>query len=300
MLKLYIDIIIDYYVLEVLLAKGGFIMDLRLAHGLNEGEIGTYINIITTDKYSIAEYKTSTERKMSSFDHTHEAYEFIIPFNTIPLLRYQNAIYIGEVGYCYPVNPYTRHGIEFELNSNLISLVFDMKYLDSVKNKLGFEGKYFYTKFLVSKELIRLLKKFKEKQTDELMTKVLETIIKDGLKADVDARRPEKVYFVSMKESILYMMDNYLNPDLTIKDIASHSAYAYTYYTKAFKKYMHDTPVNHLNKLRLSKAKELMQNSSLSIEEIAKLCGFRTQSNFSEAFKRIVGINPAEYRKKYL
>ena len=275
-------------------------MNLRMAHGLNEEEIETYTKIITTNVFSIAEYKSNAKRKMSSFTHKHEAYEFIIPFNTIPLMHYENAIYIGEVGYCYPVNPNVMHGIEFDLDSNLVDIVIDMKYLDEIKKELGFENKYFYTRFLVSKELITFIQIYVITKNEELIKKIVFTLINDGLSLDKDARKPDKKYFTNMNESIIYMMNNYLDPDLTIEDISKHSNYTYTYFTKAFKRYMNDTPINHLNKLRLSKAKELMKNKSLSLEQIAKMSGYKTQSNFSEAFKRIVGISPIEYRKKYL
>ncbi len=275
-------------------------MDLRLAHGLNEDEINKYAKIITTKYVSIAEYKANVNEKMSSFNHKHLPYEFIIPFNLMPLLIYEDALYIGEVGYCYPVNPNTNHGIDFDLNSSVISIVVDMNYLDELKKELNHEGKYFYTKFLVSKELLMTLSIFRVTQDINLMEDIVKILITDGLKENIDTRKPANFYFTNMKKSILYMLDNYENPDLTIKDIASKSDYAYTYFTKAFKRYMNDTPVNHLNRIRLSKAKELMKNPDLSLNEIVIKSGFKTQSNFTEVFKRIVGMKPKEYRKKYI
>ena len=139
-------------------------MDLRLAHGLNEDEINKYAKIITTKYVSIAEYKANVNEKMLSFNHKHLPYEFIIPFNLMPLLIYEDALYIGEVGYCYPVNPNTNHGIDFDLNSSVISIVVDMNYLDELKKELNYDGKYFYTKFLVSKELLMTLSIFRVTQ----------------------------------------------------------------------------------------------------------------------------------------
>lgn len=274
-------------------------MDLRLDHGLNEEQISTYSFICTLDHFSLAEYDTNNKKKMGSFIHKHDSYEFIIPYNTIPLLRYENSVYIGEVGYCFPVNPMTMHGIEFELDSGLISIVVEKEYLDNIKRELGFDGEYFYTRFFVTKELVEALCMFKISNDPNLVKEIVTILVKEGLSKNIDRRRPPKKYFKNMKASIKYMMDNYLNPDLRIEDIARESNYSYTYFTKAFKKYMHDTPINHLNKLRLSKAKELMKDKNLSLEEVAKRSGYNTQSNFTEAFKRIIGLSPIEYRKKY-
>ncbi len=274
-------------------------MNLKNAHGLDEEELKTYKSIITTDIYSIAEY-VPTSKKMHSFYHNHEAYEFIIPFNTIPLLIYNKANYIGEVGYCYPVNPDVEHGIEYELNSHLLSIVVDKDFMEKTKDRLGYHNKYFYTRFLVSRELTQTLNEFKTSLNNNLMIKAIDILVNDGLKDGIDNRRPTKNYFKKIKSSILYMSNNYANPNLTIKEIAEMSEYSYTYFTKAFTKYMHDTPVDHLNKLRLSKAKELMKDKNLSFKEIAIRCGFKNASSFTESFKRIIGILPKEYKNKYL
>lgn len=274
-------------------------MDLRLHHGLNEEQVNTYSFIYTTDVFSIAEYDGKTNKKMGSFAHSHDSYEFIIPCNTIPLMRYQNANYIGEVGYCYPVNPMVLHGIEFELESTLIDIVVDKEYLNNIKKELGFESDFFYTRFLVTRDLVQNLCLYKVSKDEALIPEIVKVLVKDGLSQGLDNRKPPKRYFKNMRSSIKYMMDNYLNPDLKIEDIANESNYSYTYFTKAFKKYMNDTPINHINKLRLSKAKELMKDKKLSLEDIAKQSGYKTQSNFTEAFKRVIGMNPNEYRKKY-
>ena len=76
--------------------------------------------------------------------------------------------------------------------------------------------------------------------------------------------------------------------------------YKNTYFTKAFVKFMGETPIYYLNRLRISKAKELMKNNDLSLDEISSSVGYRNSSSFTEAFKRIIGILPKEYRKKYL
>ena len=132
------------------------------------------------------------------------------------------------------------------------------------------------------------------------MKDIVRILVKDGLKGNHDTRKPKSSYFTNMKKSIVYMLENYTNPDLTIEEVANQSNYSYTYFTKAFKKYMNDTPINHLNRIRLSKAKQLMKDRSLSLTDVYTRSGFKTQSNFTMAFKRIVGLKPLEYRKKYI
>jgi len=275
-------------------------MDLSLDHGLNEKEVAKFTQIITTDKMSIAGFKSKNGNELVRFSHSHESYEFVIPLTTIPLLKHHDYFCVGEVGYCYPVNPNEIHGLEFELKSNVVSIVINKDYLNDIKDEMGYNDFLFKRKFLIPKELFDLIWEYRIKEDNNLSYKIVKSLILGGAKSfDAKGIHAAK-YFVNVRESIIYLMNNYTNPNLTIEDLASHSNYSYTYFTKVFKKYMNDTPINHLNKLRLSRAKELMGDESLSLDEISMLSGYKNNSSFTEAFKRLVGINPLTYRKNFI
>ena len=58
------------------------------------------------------------------------------------------------------------------------------------------------------------------------------------------------------------------------------------------------TPVTYINKLRLSKAKTLLANTNLSIEQISLKCGFNEYSYFTRLFKKQFGQTPTNYREE--
>lgn len=273
---------------------------LRAAHGFSKTEIETFSSVITTEHFSIAEYKVTDGKKMSAFVHSHEHYEFIIPFETIPLLHYKDAVYIGEVGYCYPVNPFVRHGLEQELTSHLFSVVVERDFLDKIKSENGFGEENFKTRFLIDTNLLNLLVEFELSRDKNLISKIVKSLILLGLQDGADTRKPANRYALNMKEIILHMLVHFSDHTLSIKDVAAHSNYSYTYFTKAFHKYMNETPIHYLDRLRLSHAKRLMKETNLPLAEIARESGFKSASAFCEVFKRIVGCLPKEYREKYL
>ena len=43
---------------------------------------------------------------------------------------------------------------------------------------------------------------------------------------------------------------------------------------------------------------ELLQSSSLSIQNIAYSCGYSSSFSFSKAFRKVNGLSPSEYRKQ--
>ena len=225
-------------------------------------------------------------------------------------MNYAKANYIGEVGFCYPVNPYFEHGIDVELHSKVISITVEKEYVESIKKELGFEGKYFYTRFIYKKNLLDLINAFEKEYKDGGMTRVtklndlsyqiVSLWIKLGLESGADNRRPEKQYVKNMKNVLMYIEKNFRDSELTIAKIAEFSGYSLAYFTKAFKLYMNDTPIMHLNKRRISHAKALLQNDKITLGEVATQCGYKNLSTFTEAFKRVMGMLPTEYRKKYL
>ena len=282
---------------------------LKYCHAYDESELSTYNYIKTLDFLSIAIYKTQeNKRPMAPFTHSHNAYEFIIPNDTIPLFFYENADYPGEVGYCYPVNPNAHHGIEMPLNSELISIAVDKQMLDLYKEELGFKDKLFFTRFILSKDAYELIDKLvdeskKSNDNIDFLNYIAEHLIKilitDGLSSDIDNRREEKKYAPKIVESIMFMCEHFREDDLSIEKIANHTDYSTTYFTKLFRAFMHDTPINHLNRIRISEAKRLFRNEEYTIKDIAYMVGYNNFSTFTMAFTRITGIKPKEYRKKY-
>lgn len=274
--------------------------------GLNKVEY--FSTVKTIDDFSIAEYHYEENKPtINPFSHQHTEYEFILVLKTVPLLIYEKANYIGEVCYVYPVNPNVLHGIEFPLDdSEVIDITFDMNYFDEEKKLLGFDKRYFYTRFQVGASFIELcntflnsnINQFKEENLKKL---IVDTLITEGLSDTHDRRRPEKKYQKNIKKILVYMYENYKDSNLTIEGLAKMSDYSVTYFTKAFKAYMHDSPIVHLNKLRISEAKALlMSNPSMSFKEISERVGFVNLSTFTESFKRVTGFTPKDFKNKYL
>ena len=54
----------------------------------------------------------------------------------------------------------------------------------------------------------------------------------------------------------------------------------------------------YITKIRIEKAKSLMENTDMSIAEIADKTGFASQSYFSTAFKASTGLTPSQYKQQ--
>jgi AraC-like DNA-binding protein len=83
---------------------------------------------------------------------------------------------------------------------------------------------------------------------------------------------------------------------LTPEEVASKLCLSYSSFRKTFKEYTGFSPARYIKEVRMSRAKEMLTNTSLSIKEIAFNLGYNNHDYFFTAFKRMTGQTPAEYR----
>ncbi|MFA5033048.1 MAG: response regulator [bacterium] len=128
-------------------------------------------------------------------------------------------------------------------------------------------------------------KLIKYKQTKKELLKEKEKI--ENLKI------PYKLY-----TSIKYIKQNYKNPHLGIKDIASAVGMNIKSLSRLWKSYMELSPKDFLNNLRIEKAISLLMKTDLPISQVAKKIGF-SKEYFCIVFKSRIQQTPMKYRKSH-
>ena len=94
---------------------------------------------------------------------------------------------------------------------------------------------------------------------------------------------------------------NYIHDHYTTKilqeDIAIQLQISVRYLSKIFKSYMGVTLSNYINIYRINCSIELMQNTNLTLTEIALQVGFKDSQHYSKVFMNIINETPSQYRK---
>ena len=97
-----------------------------------------------------------------------------------------------------------------------------------------------------------------------------------------------------------YTLKHYMN-NINLNEIASLSCLSITSFCRYFKMMTNKTYTDFLTEIRVSYAcKLLIENKSLTVESVGNETGFNNASNFFRQFKKMVGITPKAYRKKYV
>ncbi len=101
-------------------------------------------------------------------------------------------------------------------------------------------------------------------------------------------------------ENLLYTRNIYLNPKLTLNDLASEIGTNRTYLSNYLNQSLGTTFFDYINKFRIEYAEEMLANpeNNDKLETIAEKSGFNSLSTFRRAFERTHGCTPAEFRKK--
>lgn len=98
-----------------------------------------------------------------------------------------------------------------------------------------------------------------------------------------------------VKEIINYMNSNYMN-DISLDKISKNMYLSPVYISKIFKEEIGESPINHLIKIRLSKAEELLKDNTIPIKVVAQRVGYNDAYHFSKLFKKYYGVSPSAFR----
>jgi YesN/AraC family two-component response regulator len=98
-------------------------------------------------------------------------------------------------------------------------------------------------------------------------------------------------------DAMHYVQANYMEPDLSLTDIASSVHISVGHLCRVFKECTGQTINNFIIETRISQAKKLLQNSTMKIHEAAEAVGYTSGQYFSQVFFRKTGTNPNDYRR---
>ncbi len=124
---------------------------------------------------------------------------------------------------------------------------------------------------------------------------VIEAVILQLLALTVRSRgeRPCESFWLRKVRAVLD--DQYLR-DYRLSELASLAGVHRVHLVREFRKNYGMTIGQHIRKLRIGHACDLLAGTDLLLRDIAAACRFVDQSHFSKQFKKLSGLTPAEYR----
>lgn len=99
------------------------------------------------------------------------------------------------------------------------------------------------------------------------------------------------------KEMISYIQQNFTRK-ISLKEFGNQFHLSEKYISRYFKEHFHITISQYINHLRMEHARQLLQETTLPVTEVAMRCGYENVSYFILSFKKMYGNPPLKYRNE--
>lgn len=158
-------------------------------------------------------------------------------------------------------------------------------YFEYAQKAIELKVRKYLTKPTNTKELFKTI--------DEIKLE-LDEKIEDEYEEKADEGQPSNLIVL---KSIEFIENNY-NRKLSLKQISEELYVSPNYLSRLFKKEMGVNLFDYIQMFRLEKSKELLDDLSFKVFEIAKLVGYSDNKYFGNLFKKTFDCTPLEYRNR--
>ncbi|MFJ5533466.1 GlxA family transcriptional regulator [Streptomyces sp. NPDC093261] len=86
---------------------------------------------------------------------------------------------------------------------------------------------------------------------------------------------------------------------LPVSELAERANLSPRHFARVFRRVVGMTPGQYVRRLRVARARQLLEATELSVGQIASRCGFTNVETFLRAFDAFLGITPAQYRQHF-
>lgn len=123
--------------------------------------------------------------------------------------------------------------------------------------------------------------------------------VSDALIAIAENRREREAGRASQLEVSIrkYIMENYLDPTLSLTAIAGAMKLSEPYLSAFFKQKTGENISIYIERLRVERAYRLLTETDMPIGEVAQKSGYQSDQTFRRAFKKLMGCVPGQVRQ---
>lgn len=97
----------------------------------------------------------------------------------------------------------------------------------------------------------------------------------------------------------VWAADNYADPN-PVAAMAAQSGLSERSFLRRFRQATGQSPLEYVQTLRIEEAKQLLETSTMALDDIAAEVGYSEPSAFRHLFRKLVGVTPSAYRRRYV
>lgn len=236
---------------------------------------GRYMGAIMAGQVKLSDNSTEDMEKIVDTSNNSVSIEVLEEFKEyyeqLPLLTYKEVQNIANM-----LSSLCNYLVEEALDKNLI--------LEMYKKSIG-----------NNKELDE---DFFQGYSVDNIEKLKKGISNAVINAYVSQYECDKKVSSTLKPAIDYIYKN-KSENITVEGMAKICHISQSYFSRLFSKEMGDSFSNYISKLKINWAKELLEDSDMSVSQVSDELGFNEPGYFIKIFKKYEGVTPSVYRKYY-
>ena len=99
-------------------------------------------------------------------------------------------------------------------------------------------------------------------------------------------------------EQVIFYLNNYKGSSFNAEKMAESFYISYRQLSRVFKKITGSSVLKYYNQIRIERAKKMLEESGLSVKQIAADLGFESEYYFYRLFKKMTTMAPHKYRRR--
>lgn len=136
-----------------------------------------------------------------------------------------------------------------------------------------------------------LLKPIKQEELERVLSAI---VAESGESESVTREEPISDRLI---DNVIAEIRTHYTEDISLTSLAAKYSVSMGHLSKIIKEHLQVNFSDYIASLRIQRAKELLSDDSLSIQEIAEIVGYDDYFYFTKVFKKVEGISPSKYRK---
>lgn len=137
---------------------------------------------------------------------------------------------------------------------------------------------------------------------DQLLIKAVRSVPDMLIWINIVLNRCEMADTTGLRDDPILMAKHFitenLDQEISREDIARYVHLNPDYLSRIFKKELGISVIDYLIELRIEMAKKLLRDTNMRVSDVAGQVGYSNFSHFSKLFKKKVGVNPNQYKRR--
>jgi transcriptional regulator GlxA family with amidase domain len=119
-----------------------------------------------------------------------------------------------------------------------------------------------------------------------------------GLMHPIATPEDQRAYFGELQRVMSYI-DSHLVDEIDATTLAAIAAVSVSQFNRRFRQLLRLSPMEYVLSLRVQEAQRLLATTRQPVGDIAAATGFCDQSHLTKRFRKLTGMTPLAYRRRY-